>query len=239
MQKAQKLNHRPRLNRPALEKLTPRDIDVLRWTCEQYAANLEHVQAMAGCSEQTARLTIGRLRDAHLITTQHFLVGEPTWLLPTFSGLTAAGLHGTPWNPAISRLAQLAAINRVRLSVEAQRPEALWIGNRQLRNEHPKAPAVRAGYAKYLPDGVGIVAEDSAAFRVELYYKGRPYTEAALDALSRRYGWTYCYCDRLPYGKLLQLKQTGRWPRLHVRPLPGAEWADVAARSVAASTGRR
>jgi hypothetical protein len=54
----------------------------------------------------------------------------------------------------------------------------------------------------------------------------RPYTEAILDALSLHYEVPFYYCDRLPHGKLLQLKQTGRWPTLVVRTLPGADWAE-------------
>ncbi len=205
----------------------PRDLEVLKWTCEQYAAHLDHVIALTGCSRTTAQLVVARLRDAGFVTTRRFVLGDPTWLLPTWRGMTVAGLHGSPWDPAVSRLTALAAINDVRLHVQARRPGTEWIANRQLRNEHAKAPMVRAGYAKHLPDGVAIRGGEAAAIKVALHFKGRAPTAAILDELTRRYDVTVWFCERRTYCQLLRLAQSGRWPNLRVRPLPGAEWAEV------------
>jgi hypothetical protein len=219
---AKRRPHQPRTERRWPH---PRDLEVLRWTCEQYAARMDHVIALIGCSRPTAQLTSARLRNAGFVTTRRFMVGEPMWLLPTWRGLTAAGVHGAPWDPTVSRLAHLAAINQVRLHIQARTPDARWIGNRQLRSEHAKTRPVLTGYAKHLPDGVGIHAGMRVACKVELHFKGRVPTEAVLDQLARRYDATLCFCDHRPYGELLRLAQSGRWPTLEVRPLPGAEWS--------------
>ena len=112
----------------------PRDLEVLRWAGEQYAIRLDQVEALMQRSRPTALATLTRLREARLVKTRRFMVGEPMWALPTGSGLKTAQLPGQAWVPSAARLAHLAGVNAVRLHVERRTPEAEWIGERRLRN---------------------------------------------------------------------------------------------------------
>jgi hypothetical protein len=191
----------------------PRDLQVLRWACEQYAARLDHVEAVAACSRPVARQIMVRLREAGFVRTRRYVVGEPMWVLPTRSGLRAGGTEGRAWIPSVGRLAHLAAINDVRLHIQRQRPDVEWIAERRLRSEHPNARRE----AVHLPDGVAILEGRPIAIEVELHYKGPRATEATLHELARRYDTTLYYCDRVVYRRLAKLEQSGRWARLEVR----------------------
>ncbi len=90
------------------------------------------------------------------------------------------------------------------------------------RGEHPNSR--KDGV--HLPDGVAIIEGHPVAVEVELHYKGPRSTQAIVYELSQRYDAVFYYCDRLPHGKLLRLEKTGRWPKLAVRTLPGADWAE-------------
>ncbi len=217
------VERRPHVRRTELLWPRPRDLEVLKWTCEQCAARLDHVEAVAGCSRQVANRIVARLRDAGLARTRRYLIGEPMWVLPTGSGLRISDRGGQPWIPSALSLAHLAAVNSVRLHIQGRTPEAEWIAERQLRSEHHDERHKKGKYANHLPDGVAIYEQRAVAIEVELHYKGRRATGAILDELTRRYDTTLYYCSRLAYRHLTQLEQTGRWPGLGVRPLPGAE----------------
>jgi hypothetical protein len=113
--------------------LRKRDLEVLSWICEQCVARVDHVQALIGLSEAMAQETLTRLSALELLRRQRYIVGEPTWLLPTRQGLNAWGGGGRVCTPTLGQLAHFAAINEVRLHIQRRTPEAEWISERHLR----------------------------------------------------------------------------------------------------------
>ncbi len=192
--------------------LRRRDLDVLGWLGEQYSARVDQLEILLDCGPRTAQRVTGRLRDAGLVTTRRLLVGEPAWVIPTASGLRAAGQHFNASQPRVGLLAHVAAVNDVRLHVQARSPESEWIPERLLARER------QAG--EHLPDGVVITDGRRVAIEVELTVKSRRRITAILDELTGSFDAVLYFCAPGPHRQLTQLAETGRWWTLGVRELP-------------------
>lgn len=202
----------PRGRRCGQETLRRRDLDVLGWLGEQYGARVDQLETLLDCGPRTVQRVIGRLRDQGLITTRRLLVGEPAWVIPTSTGLRAAGQSFAAWQPRIGLLAHVAAVNDVRLHVQARSPESEWVPERLLARER------QAG--EHLPDGLVIAEGRRVGIEVELTIKSQRRVTAILDELTRRFDAVLYFCAPGPHRQLTQLTETGRWPPLGVRELP-------------------
>jgi hypothetical protein len=194
------------------ETLRRRDLDLLAWLGEQYGARVDQLETLLGCGPRTVQRVVGRLRDVGLVTTRRLLVGEPAWVIPTGAGLRAADLSFGMWQPRIGLLAHVAAVNDVRLHVQARAPLSEWVPERLLVRER------QAG--QHLPDGVVLTDGQRVAIEVELTVKSQRRATAILDELTGRYDTVLYFCAAGPHRQLTQLAETGRWPALGVRELP-------------------
>jgi hypothetical protein len=195
------------------ETLRRRDLELLAWLGEQYAARVDQLETLLDCGPRTVQRVIARLRGSGLVTTRRLLVGEPAWVLPTSTGLRAAGAGFGAWQPRIGLLAHVAAVNDVRLHVQGRSPESEWVPERLLARER------KAG--EHLPDGVVITGGRRVAIEVELTVKSQRRVTAILGELSRRFDAVLYFCAPGPHRQLTQLAETGRWGKLGVRELPG------------------
>ena len=109
------------------EPLRSRDLVVLGWCCEQYAARTDQLEVLLDSGRRTVQRVIARLRDAGLVDVRRLLVGEPAWVIPTGAGLRAAGRGFGVWRPRIGLLAHVAAVSDVRLHVQARSPASEWV----------------------------------------------------------------------------------------------------------------
>jgi hypothetical protein len=196
------------------EALRRRDLEVLGWLGEQYGARVDQLEILLGCGPRTVQRVTGRLRDAGLVTTRRLLVGEPAWVIPTSAGLRAPGHGCGAWHPRIGLLAHVAAVNDVRLHVQALSPESEWIPERVLARDR------QAG--EHLPDGVVVTDGRRVAIEVELTVKSKRRVTTILDELSGRFDAVLYFCAPAPRRQLTQLSETGRWSMLGVRVLPRA-----------------
>jgi hypothetical protein len=201
---------------PATSRLSDRDLRALAWMGEQYAARMDHLQALMGTGMNNVRRIVARMRAAGFVRSERILVDVPTWVTPTAAGLAACGLPYGLWTPILSQLTHVGAMNDVRLHIQAQRPEIEWISERQLRLEAGK----RMSRNKHVPDGVAILEGHSMAIEVELTIKPAHKVEAILDEFAGRFDATLYYCAPQPYRQLRRLEQSGRWRALGVRELP-------------------
>jgi Replication-relaxation len=201
------------------EMLRRRDLDVLAWVGEQYAARTDHLEVLLGCGPRTVQRVLARLRDAQLVTTRRLLVGEPAWVLPTGAGLRAAGHSFAAWQPRVGLLAHVAAVNDVRLHVQARSPGSEWVPERVLARER------RSG--EHLPDGVVLVDGRRVAIEVELTIKSQRRLTGILDELDGRFDAVLYFCAAGPHRQLSALEHAGRWPALGVRELPTPAAADA------------
>jgi protein involved in plasmid replication-relaxation len=192
--------------------LSGRDLRVLAWTGEQYAVQVDQLEVLLGCSERTVQRVLARLRAAGLVSTRRVLVDEPAWVLPTVAGLRACSSSFGVWEPKLGLLAHVAAVNDVRLHVEAMSPGSEWVCERALARER------RAG--QHLPDGLVLLDGQRVAVEVELTVKSRRRVTAILDDLARRFEATVYFCAPGPHRLLGEMAGSGRWPGLSLRELP-------------------
>jgi hypothetical protein len=194
------------------ELLRRRDLELVGWLGEQYGARVDQLEVLLGCGPRTVQRVIARLRDAGLITTRRLLVGEPAWVIPTSTGLRAAGHGFGAWQPRLGLLAHVATVNDVRLHIQARSPESEWVPERLLARDR------QAG--EHLPDGVVITDGRRVAIEVELTVKSQRRVTAILDELTQRFDAVLYFCAPGPHRQLTQLAESGRWPALGVREMP-------------------
>lgn len=199
--------------RGAHATLRRRDLEVVGWLAEQYAARADQLEVLLGCGPRTVQRVLARLRETGLVATRRLLVGEPAWVLPTAAGLRAAGLGFGVWRPRVGLLAHVAAVNDVRLHTHARSPDSEWVPERVLARER------RVG--EHLPDALVFVDGRRVAVEVELTVKTQRRLTGILDELAGRFDATLYFCAPGPRRQLTALADTGRWPTLGVRELPG------------------
>jgi len=194
------------------ETLRRRDLDLLAWLGEQYGARTDQIQALLDCGPRTIQRVLARLRDAGLLTTRRLLVGEPAWVIPTSTGLRACGSGFATWRPRVGLLAHVAAVNDVRLHVQARSPDCEWVCERLLaRERNPR---------EHLPDALVLLDGQRVAIEVELTVKSQRRVTAILDELTCRFDTALYFCAPGPHRQITGLAETGRWPTLGVRELP-------------------
>jgi hypothetical protein len=203
---------------PATSWLSDRDLRLLGWICEQYAARLDHLEVLTDNRRRSAYRIAEWLREVDLVRMQWIVVGQPTWVIPTATGLSICGLPYPMWTPTLPRLVHIGAINDVRLHIQAQKRPTQWISERQLRSEASKTRT----RPRHMPDGVMILEGHRVAIEVELSVKRFRNVEAHLDDLSRRFDAVLYYCAPKAHRQLTRLEQSGRWRSLGVRELPRA-----------------
>jgi hypothetical protein len=194
------------------EALRRGDLDLLGWLSEQYGARTDQLETLLGCGPRTVQRTVARLRAAGLVTARRLLVGEAAWVTPTGAGLRAAGFNFGVWRPRLGLLTHVAAVNDVRLLVQARSPESEWMCERLLARERESG--------EHLVDALVRVGGQRVAIEVELTVKSRRRVTAILDELTSRFDTVLYFCAPAPHRLLSELAESGRWPTLGVRELP-------------------
>lgn len=195
------------------ELLRTRDLELLAWSAEQYAARVDQLAGLIGCGPRTVQRALARLRAQGLIETFRMLADQPAWVTPTVRGLRACGSPYGVWRPRLSLIAHVAAVNDARLHVQARDPQAQWISERLLAKQ-------RSDSRRHLPDAIVLSDGRRVAIEVELTVKSRRRLEGILDQLARQHDATVYFCAPAPHRVLSTLAATGRWPTLGIRPLP-------------------
>jgi hypothetical protein len=157
--------------------LHPRDLVLLGWLAEQYAATTDQLGVLLGCGPRSVQRVLARLRDAGLVSTQRVLVGQPAWVMPTRAGLRACGSQYKVWQPKLGVLLHTAAVNDVRLHIQARSPGAEWVSERALARDRREGG--------HLPDALVITKGQRVAVEVELTVKSERRVCAILGELTR------------------------------------------------------
>lgn len=190
--------------------LMPRDVAVLRWTAEQYAANVDHLVWLLGQDSTrpaemrrpgrvkvvtVERVIRERWLKAGWVEVRKVLHGKPAWVWLSSDGLKELGLDKEfPYHePSPAKLEHYSWVNVARLYVESrfrQRSQAMrWRSERQVV---PRLARLRQGH---YPDAEVIVAPDAnvagtraarIAVEVELTRKKPDDIRAIIEGLALR-----------------------------------------------------
>jgi hypothetical protein len=153
-----------------LVRASTRDLELLRFTGEQFALTLPQLARLMGRSERAARWLRSRWQRAGWAQGRALLLGEPVFVWLTRRGLSVAGLDYSVWKPNPGALAHIAAVTEVRLFLREQRPEATWISERELARD---AKHELGGFGAHRPDGLLVLDQRELAVEVELSQKRR------------------------------------------------------------------
>src|SRR4029077_16404495 len=117
---------------PATRHLSTRDLRLLSWMGEQYAARVDHLQALMGTGRNAVWQIERKLRHAGLVRKERIIATEPAWVIPMDEGLAAWGLPYVEWDARRGRLQHVGAMNDARIHVQTRTPDAHWMSERQL-----------------------------------------------------------------------------------------------------------
>lgn len=173
---------------------TERDVTILSWIGEQYAARFDHLQILAArYSEQNSirdQGTMGysgaqrlyrRWVKAGWVETKKVLAGEPQWIWLTKKGLKHLGLDYPYREVSITKLLHIHPTNSVRLYVEQQLGhDVQWISERQLNH-------IQTEKRGHMPDGELILQGKKVGIEVERSRK----TGQRLERILRRLKMDY------------------------------------------------
>jgi hypothetical protein len=155
-----------------------RDLVVLLWIAQQYAARLDHVQELlsrmpgkggkqvspSGLTLSAVLQVVDRWVTLGLVEYKRIYDGEPGWVWVTAYGLRLLHLPFARHAPAESTLPHLHHINRVRLELECRHPGYQWVSERMLRAAQPRRE--EGSLVPHLPDAQ-VRAPKAIALEVE------------------------------------------------------------------------
>lgn len=161
-----------------MKLIKARDLVVLLWIAQQYAARLDHVQELlsrmpgqGGKRVLTSGLTLSAVLQVvdrwvtlGLVEYRRIYHGEPAWVWVTPYGLRLLHLPFARHTPAESTLPHLHHINRVRLELERRHPGYRWVSERMLRATQPRRE--EGSLVPHLPDAQ-VRAPKAIALEVE------------------------------------------------------------------------
>lgn len=176
---------------------TGRDLRVLSWIAEQYAARFDQVQDLLGLEggrgargageigASAARQVIARWQRAGWVIQRKIFADEPAWLWPTARLLRRLGLPYKADEPSIVRLDHIFAVNEVRLSIQDVWPDYQWISERHMRTA---IPYEKGASLPHMPDGK-LITDRGTVIVVEVELTPKHGTElvAILEELAGTY----------------------------------------------------
>jgi hypothetical protein len=199
-------------------RVTDRDVRVLRWLGEMFGAPMPVVAELYGVGERDARRQAARLERAGFASRQ--LAPGGAWLVPTRRGLRFADLDYERWAVSAWKGEHVAAVGRLRLTLQARYPEATWTSERAIRSRWAGSGA-RVRFADGQLDFPGTTC---VGIELELHRK-QPHTyqgitsdvDPAFDQV-----WWFCRtADQAWLRGVLESVPTAARPEHHVIELAG------------------
>ncbi|SRR6266571_705045 len=192
---SEKITSRRKRSDAGKVQLTERDLRVMTWIADQYAARTDQVRELLSpadslISETRLRQILARWSAGGWIASRRWLADEPLWIWITSAGLRLLGLDElySPMVPAATRLHHIYAVNEVRAYIERrtspEKPRS-WRSERTLRAGLDSSKKGRK--IGPLPDGEVLYSGHRVAIEVELSTKKR---EDLVSKLAR-----LCYKD--------------------------------------------
>lgn len=196
----------------ALDALAQR---ALRFISEQASVRIDQLDRYLGLGSARTEELVQKLEAVPLMLSKVFFDDEPRWLWLNRRGaaLTDTGLAHRSYPPDLIHLKHRYAVNEVRLHLEDLEPQGKWLSETIIQGRRPKGAQI--------PDGVFEVAGERHAIEVELSPKAKRNLRYVLAENSDRYDAVVYFCGFQTIRLLREQRETGEWPKLLVRELPG------------------
>ncbi|HVG65390.1 MAG TPA: hypothetical protein VND02_04880 [Actinomycetota bacterium] len=207
----------------ARASITERDLQVLRFAGEQYAVPMAVVGQLVdvgaeplapGSVATVARRAVGRLEQLGYAGRRP-LLGQQ-WLIPTRTGLRAAGLDYRAEVPAESLLRHVATVARLRLHLAGAYPDGEWESERSIRRQWGDTRVRRVDGALWWPN------EDATGVEVERHLKKLPRYQGIVHDLDPNWNagvWWFTPLELVPL-LAARLREAGGGDFHQVYPLP-------------------
>jgi hypothetical protein len=230
--------------------ISGRDLKVLRFLCEQFAAPLEVIREVLHLERATTATTPGggwrtageapdRLRMARKWTARmeagayvrRERLPRGVWVVPMTRGLAlAAPDDGEPyevWHLRDTRLAHVEAVERLRLHLEREHPGARWECERAIRRRHHhayRAAGINNAVVRF-GDGALLLGDGAARGRrvgveVELHVKAAQLYRGIVRDQDPRCSEVWWFARPGSVSTLRGRLDTAGAINHHVRPLP-------------------
>jgi hypothetical protein len=196
---------RPRSDRGSIRP-KPRDIYALSWICEQYTVRGDQLQRLLGrtivdgrieeheLSLRTVDDVVLRWKKAGFAEAKRFMLREPYWVWPKHKAITFVEQPYRYYEPNITTLRHMYAVNQVRLFVEARKASQgqsiVWRSERALRREAGREENIHFVDAEVTIDGSVVAIE------VELTQKKASRVTTVLDKLAGQYDTIWYFTDK-------------------------------------------
>ena len=170
---------KPRYDRGTV-KANDRDILLLTWIAEQYAARFDTIVDVARChpgpganpdgiSVSAVRQVVDRWRRAGWVEHRQILAGEPPWVWLSRAGLVAFGFtHYKAAPPALNRIRHIHALNCLRFDIQQEGEQ--WVSERMIRSGLFTLPEMTAE-TRHVPDAILLTTDGQIAIEMELTQK--------------------------------------------------------------------
>jgi DNA-binding Lrp family transcriptional regulator len=188
--------------------------ELLELLSEQGAVPFDQLVRFLGCTRSRALSSRRRLQRLGWIEGRLFLVGDAEWFWLSRKGVGIAGGAHRYTVPSVRSLPHRRAINETRLFLRDKAPAGRWSSERAIHGA--------AGSVEHVPDAVLEVGGERHAIEVELSRKPPREVAEILDKHSERYDAVIYFCGPQTYGLMKRVQAEGRWPKLHVRHVPGS-----------------
>ena len=181
-------------------QLTERDLKILQWIGEQYAARLDQIQILmaqfgevptkqAGIvSISTVEQKIRKWQFMKLVERKKILFGQPAWLWLSKTGLRLLEIPYRYLEPSYTTLEHIAIVNQVRFYVEARQAikgnVVTWRSERRLRYEYGRDEKQKG---RHIADAELATDKGTVAIEVELGQKSHGRTLHILSELAINY----------------------------------------------------
>lgn len=173
---------KPHMNRGP--QITRRVLLVTCWMVQSGAIDFQHLQQLLArfspkptalkqpgmLSAERTRKFLRRWIDEDLYVYKVFYHRQKGWIWPTRKAIQLAGLNLRYYEPAPASLAHVHAVNQVRLTVGARRPDDVWKSERMLRAEQDAR--TQGSKVAHLPDAELHMKSGVIALEVEITQKG-------------------------------------------------------------------
>lgn len=191
--------------------------ELLYLLAEERAVRLDLAAALLGVDPSDLRSMVAESASAGLLEKKAFLRDEPAkypWIWMTREALRAIGTtRFHHYVPSEWTLGHLRGIQKIRLFFKTERPDYVWIPERELSRRHTRAH-------RHLADGALERDGELIPIEYERTNKRRVRIVRNMCDLVDQHGQAYFFCSKETRSRVEEVKSSNRLDSVHVFDVP-------------------